>query len=245
MKELFPADSSGIDRYYALYDRVMRVLSWQRKLWFTRAGLSGFWAQLNLALAFQAVRHLKEWNAAELMDEFFQDDRLKAVFTTLLADFVTPPSQFPALAIPAINVETPFDKEMPTYGQPTYHYVSGGMENLVKALSGVIRENDGLIHVNARVEKIIANEGRVEGVLLEDGTRISAGLVIASGGVKETMLGLVGEQALPQDFIEKVKDVSLMESVHMVHLGINFDPLPYQRQCPVLLLQYLRYRGCH
>jgi phytoene dehydrogenase-like protein len=230
LKELFPKESRGLDRYYALYDRVMTLVSWQRKLWRCKGVFTQLWVKLNLALAFQAVRGMKDWNAAQLMDEFFQDEKLKAVFTTLLADFVTPPSHFPALAVPAINVETPFDRDMPTFGQPTYHYVRGGMINLVNALAGVVTENGGTILINNCVQKILVKDGMVEGVKLQDGTFEACDLVIASGGVNETMFGLVGEENLTQEFIHKVRDVPLMESVHMVHLGINFDPQPHQRR---------------
>lgn len=229
LKVLFPNESRGIDKYYDFYERVVLLQALKRQLQ-KQNGLMELIIKLRMAIIFESVKQKMKWTAAELMDELFQDDKLKAVFTTLLADFVTPPSKFPAPGIPAINIESPFDKYMPLHGQPSYHYIRGGMENLVKALSSVITKNGGEIVTDACVERILIRDGQVSGVLLKNGLSIQSSLVIASGGVRETMFNLVGKEYLPVEFIRNVEEVPLMESVHMVHLGIDFDPTPYQQK---------------
>jgi phytoene dehydrogenase-like protein len=229
LKDLFPAERSGIDRYYAFYERVVKLQSLGRKVEKQR-GLSAILTKLRMAANLQPVKTMMGWSAADLMDEFFTDEKLKAVFTTLLADFVTLPSQFPAPGVAAINIETPFDRFMPLHGQPSYHYVGGGMENLTRALSEAVTKNGGTILTDACVERILVNDGRVTGVRLRDGQTMPCDLLLASGGVRETMFTLVGKDLLPGDFIRTVEDVPLMESVHMVHLGINFNPSQYQRK---------------
>lgn len=229
MKEIFPAESRGIDRYYAFYERVVKLQSLARKLE-KQKGLSAVLLKLRMAAIFQPVKAMMGWSAAELMDEFFHDEKLKAVFTTLLADFVTPPSQFPAPGVAAINIETPFDRFMPLRGQPSYHYVAGGMENLTHALSDAVTKNGGKILTNTCVERILVNDSKVTGIQLRDGRNMSCELLLASGGIRETMFNLVGRDLLPEEFIRKVEDVPLMESVHMVHLGIDFDPSLFQRK---------------
>jgi len=52
-------------------------------------------------------------------------------------------------------------------------------------------------------------------------------VVIASGGAKETFFKLVGPEHLPADFQDKVRRLPLMDSVFMVHLGLDMDPAPY------------------
>ncbi|NMB71602.1 MAG: NAD(P)/FAD-dependent oxidoreductase, partial [Bacteroidales bacterium] len=229
LKELFPGDRHGLDRYYSFYSSVVNLQAMGRKIE-KKKGLSSQLIRLMMIVNLLPVKKLMQYTAAELMDEFFKDDRLKAVFTTLLADFVTPPSKFPAPGIPAINIESPFDKNMPLRGQPSYHYVRGGMEKLVQALSSVIYENNCEILTGNCVEKIIVDEDKVSGVRLKSGIILPADLVLASGGVRETMFNLVGMEKLPEDFIQQVESVPLMESVHMIHLGIDFDPTPFQRK---------------
>jgi phytoene dehydrogenase-like protein len=79
------------------------------------------------------------------------------------------------------------------------------------------------------VRQIGVADGRVTGVVLADGHCESADLVVASGGAHEIFFNLVGREHLPADFAARVDNVAFMESVLMVHLGIDFDPTPYQR----------------
>lgn len=223
----FPKEKSGIDRYYSFYERVVKLQALNRRFE-KQQGLPGLLTKLKMAVVYQPIKEMMRWTAAELMDEFFRDEKLKAVFTTLLADFVTPPSQFPAPGIPAINIESPFDKAMPLNGQPSYHYVRGGMENLVNALSRLITEKGCDIQTDVCVEQILVENGKATGVRLKNGDTLQADMVLATGGVRETMFKLIGKDKLPASFIKDVEDVPLMESVHMVHLGINFDPTAYQ-----------------
>ncbi|HSJ56806.1 MAG TPA: hypothetical protein VLC95_06480, partial [Anaerolineae bacterium] len=50
---------------------------------------------------------------------------------------------------------------------------------------------------------------------------------VASGGAKETFQRLVGAEHLPPDFVGQVGSIPLMDSVFMVHLGVDFDPRPH------------------
>ena len=67
----------------------------------------------------------------------------------------------------------------------------------------------------------------MQGVVVGEDQQYPADVVIASGGAKETFLKLVGETLLPDEFIQKVKQQPLMDSVFMVHLGLDFDPSEY------------------
>ncbi len=68
----------------------------------------------------------------------------------------------------------------------------------------------------------------MRGVELGDGEHSDADLALMSGGARECFFNLVGREALPDDLEAAVDDVPLMESVFMVHLGVDMDPSPYQ-----------------
>jgi phytoene dehydrogenase-like protein len=78
------------------------------------------------------------------------------------------------------------------------------------------------------VEKILVNADRVTGVQLAGGRVEKADVVIATGGARETFFQLVGREYLPSGFAYQVDELQLMDSVLMVHLGVDFDPQPYQ-----------------
>jgi phytoene dehydrogenase-like protein len=166
------------------------------------------------------------------MDDYFESDELKMVFTSILADFFTAPEDFIGLGVFALNPETSFDKRIPgelakDAVQLYLYNVLGGMGTLVTALGDKIHSHGGVIHTGRPVTKIQVEQGRAVGVVDGAGSLVPADFVIASGGAKETFFELVGEKHLPPDFVAQVRDIPLMDSVFMVHLGVDFDPSPY------------------
>jgi all-trans-retinol 13,14-reductase len=233
LKELFPQEQDGLDRYYRFYDQVLDLVALARRVEHA-GGLTALLLKARMWWIFNRVRAMQDWSAEQVMDHFFQGPELKALYTGILADFVVRPSEFPGLGIPTVNVETAFDKRIPRQvskagPRSAYHYVLGGCGQMVEAMAGAIRQGGGQIQANARVRQIGVADGRVTGVVLAGGHREPADLVIASGGAHEVFFDLVGREHLPAGFSARVGNVAFMESVLMVHLGIDFDPTPYQR----------------
>jgi phytoene dehydrogenase-like protein len=154
------------------------------------------------------------------------------VFSSILADFFTPPSQFQGLGIFALNPEPSFDKRSPKTIAPDaeqiYHYsLPDGICTVVAALARQIEAHGGQIFTRRAAEKIVVEDGQVRGVVDATGTLLPAEVVVASGAAKETFFNLVGEEHLPAGFADKVRGQPLMDSVFMVHLGVDMDPSPY------------------
>ena len=241
LKKLFPEESEALDRYYHFYDQMIRLMSLTRRAE-TARGAAALWLKIRLLLAFQAVKDKAQWNGGQLMDYYFKSPVLKTFFLGIVADFVTAPSEFPALGVPSIHLETAFDKRIPTYpgtrnAQTAFTYILGGCQSLVDAMMGVVTENGGKVVTSSTVQRIIVEKGRATGVELADGRVESADLVLASGGMREVFFDLVGREHLPVELVEQIEANRLMESVLMVQLGIDFDPTPYQ---PAALCYYYK-----
>ena len=239
LKEMFPEDADALDRYYQFSDRMLDLMALARQAE-EATGLTALALKLRLWLAFQKVKHMADWSASQVMDHFFQHQELKALFTAILADFVVLPSEFPGLGVPATHVETAFDKRIPLQvgkHQPRtgYWYVVGGMGKVVEALARAIEASGGEIHTSTPVEKIQIEQGRVTGIELPDGRVVVADLVIASGGAKETFYRLVGKEHLTVEVVDGIEALTPMESVLMVHLGVDMDPVEHQ---PAALCYY-------
>ena len=232
LKALFPYEQQGLTSFSKFCNQMMDLVTLSVRADAARKPM--LWLlKLRMWRLYNKVKSKESWSAQQLMDHYFIDPRVKAVYTSILADFVTRPSQFPALGIPVLNVENSFDKRIPrkvsTAGKrPSHHYVLGGCENLAEAVASVIRKNSGLIYTNTTVNQIVIDGDRVTGVKLAGGQFMHADLVIASGGVKETFFNLVGKTCLPSAFALDIEDLPLMESVMMVQVGIDIDPTPYQ-----------------
>jgi all-trans-retinol 13,14-reductase len=231
LKELFPKEADGLERYWAGYVRFASAMTLARRMEAAR-GLSAPYWKLRLYLKALPFLSKQTWSAQQLVDDYFGSDRLKMVFTSILADFFTAPKDFPGLGVFALNPETSFDKRMPRElardAVQLYHYsVLGGIGTLVDALVEAIESHGGTIHTRRPVTQIAIEQGGVTGVVDMDGILVPADVVVASGGAKRTFLELVGERHLPSEFTEKVRGIPLMDSVFMVHLGVDFDPSPY------------------
>ncbi len=167
------------------------------------------------------------------MDHYFQSPVLKTLFLGIVADFVTAPSEFPALGVPSLHLETAFDKRIPTYpgkssAQTAYVYLLNGCQSLVDAVMGVIIQYGGRVLTGTPVKHIVIRDGRATGVELGDGKVEDADVILASGGMKELFYDLVGKDKIPAELATQIEANRLMESVFMVQLGIDFDPTPYQ-----------------
>ena len=232
LKEIFPAEAEGLDRYYEFYDTMLDLMMLMR-----RAEDAGFLrslpVKLRMARLFGRVKRFQDWNSQQMMDHFFHDDRLKALFLGILADLVVRPSDFAGLAVPALNQEPAFDRRMPAKvssigPRTTFQYVAGGCGSLVDAVAGVITAHGGRLHTGATVTRVIVEGGRARGVELGGGARHDADLVLVTGGARECFSKLVDRDALPGAFTEHLDGLRLMESVFMVHLGVEMDPSRYQ-----------------
>ncbi len=232
LKKIFPDESSQLDRYYRFYDLMLGLMSLARRAE-TASGPGALWLKLRMLIDFQQVKSMVNWNGTQLMDHYFKSTALKTVFLGLAADYVTAPGEFPALGVPSLHPETMFDKRLPAFpgtksARGAFCYITGGLQTMVDAVAGVVLSKGGKIITNKAVKRIVIERGRVKGVELADGMFEAADHVLASGGMREVFFDLVGKENLPAELISQIESIRLMESVHMVQLGIDFDPTRYQ-----------------
>jgi phytoene dehydrogenase-like protein len=233
LKEIFPEERDTLDRYYQFYDRVIHLFSLVKQSEEAR-GLKSLLLKLQLWLAFQPLKKMAGWNGTQLMDHFFRSPILKTIFLGIVADFVTAPSEFPALGVPTIHLETAFDKRIPTFpgsrsAQIAYSFFLNGCQKMVDAMAQVITENGGVIITGTTITKILVEKGIVQGIECNHQQRENYDIVLASGGMNEVFFDLVGKDYLSEDFTRQIESNRMMESVLMVQIGIDFDPSKYQR----------------
>ena len=230
LKAQFPADAQGLERYWRDYVRFTRLMTWARRADLA-TGARGLWCKARLFLALAPFLTRKDWGAQRLMDDYFTTRELQCVFISILADFFTPPSQFLGLGVFVLNAEPTFDCRLPRDLGPNaeqlYHYsIRGGIGTLAMALVDRIKALEGQVQTQSPVTRIVVDGNRVTGVEC-NGATLPADAVITSGGARETFFDLVGQDQLPPAFAQSVVDLPLMESVFMVHLGLDYDPRPH------------------
>ena len=227
LKELFPEESDGIDAYYKFYDDVMnlRFIATQKQTLVNK---------IRLALAFLKIKKYSKMNADELTRHFFKSEKIRTLYTGILADFCADPSESQGLAVVFTNFETAFDKRIPlerngkTY-YPGYCYIKGGCQKIPEALADYIISHGGKIHYNTVVEKVLVENGKAKGIRLSGGEETQSDMVVGCGAGRDFFLETVGREHLDKEYLEILDTFRPMEAVFMLHLGVDFDPMEYLR----------------
>jgi phytoene dehydrogenase-like protein len=108
--------------------------------------------------------------------------------------------------------------------QGFYGHVIGGMGAITQALAAAARKRGVQIRTSAPVARIDAHDGRVKGVVLEDGSEIPARTVLSSADPKRTFLSLVDGKELPGDFRQAVKGIKMNGPCAKVNLVLAEEP---------------------
>ena len=227
LKELFPEESKGIDAYYKVYDDVMhlRYLSTLpqtalNKIKFMLAGLK--------------IKKYLNMNADEFTKHFFKSEKIRTLYTGILADFCADPSEAQGLAVVFTNFETAFDKRIPLYKDgnkyyPGYCYIKGGCQRIPESLAEYITSHGGKIHYNTIVEKVNIENKEAKSILLNNGEIVETDMVVGCGGGKDFFFDTVGKEHLDEEYLEILNTFRPMEAVFMLHLGVDIDPMKYMR----------------
>jgi phytoene dehydrogenase-like protein len=197
--------------------------------------ISFYWKiRLFIKLFVSGLFSKRNWSASKLMDYYFSNEKLQLVFISIIADFFTPPSKFPGLGVFSLNPEAIYDKRMPKLIEKNtkqlYHYdILGGVSKLVDILVEEFKNAGGTLKLNTEITEIIVKQNKVQGVLDDKGKRIPFNIIIASGSAKKTFFDLVGKKNLSHELWSIINNLKLMESVFMVHLGLDneYDPSEY------------------
>lgn len=234
LKRLFPEEAPGLDRYYRFYRRMYRLVTLNRRSEM-RDGQGAPLDRLRMALNYLPVKRFASLSAAELMERFFASRKLRAVYTGILADLMVTPSEFPALGVPLFNLESAFDARNPERGErpgprSVYRYIRGGCGNLARATQDALVAAGGVVRTSATVSRITTEGGTASGVVV-NGKSEPADIVVSTAGARETFYELLGADRLPGEYRSVIDGQVQMESVFMVHLGLDREPVQPSALC--------------
>jgi phytoene dehydrogenase-like protein len=102
--------------------------------------------------------------------------------------------------------------------------IKGGPGVLTAAMADAAREAGAEIRVDADVTRVVTNNGRVSGVLLEDGREIAARAVISNADPKRTLLDLVDPIDLDPVFLSRVRNYRSRGTVAKINLALSSLP---------------------
>ncbi|MEP4146479.1 MAG: NAD(P)/FAD-dependent oxidoreductase [Halioglobus sp.] len=179
--------------------------------------------------------------AQDLMDEFFEDDTLKAALSwdCNIGSKLAPRS--PNNAVLALLLRMSGDL---TGGLPL---PTGGAGNFTDALAASAKSFGAEVRCGAAVEKILVDKMAVSGVQLTSGEQIKATTVISNADPKSSFLKLLGAQHLDVQFTHRINRLRNHGFVAKLHLALDSAPVFTGLESPtgrLMLTPSMKYIEC-
>jgi phytoene dehydrogenase-like protein len=167
-----------------------------------------------------SLLQLMTMSAADLLDQWFETDVLKATMSAsgIIGTFLGVRSPGTAYVL-LHHYMGEIDGAFRSWG-----FSRGGTGAISLAIAGAAREAGALIRTEASVARIVARGGRVTGVAFANGDEIDAPLVLSSADPRVTFEGLCEPGALPAEFLTGVSRYKYRGSSGKVNLAL--DALP-------------------
>ncbi len=217
LKEWFPGESAAIDRYYELLPLMTGSRS---KFYFAEkampkpiAALFGGWMR-------------KGWlkyagkTTAQVLDGLTQNQQLRAVLTGQWGDYGLPPKQS-SFGVQAM---------VASHYRHGACYPVGGSAQFAETMVAHLERLGGKVLLRAEVTEVLAQDGRVTGVLMADGRSFHAPTVVSNAGYLNTMTKLMpAQQRLG---LADIEAMGLSPSVGHVCLYIGLRKTAEELQLP-------------
>lgn len=206
LKERFPSESKGIDRYFDTVTRMMEVLD-------EYADDKDLFRLIRFYLKALPVIRWKYASGQALIDHFIKDPVLKAILNAQTGDHGTPPSQVSAFIHAAI---------IHHYFNGGY-YPKGGAFAIPRAFVRELKSAGGEIYLRTPVKKILIDNGIAKGVELYDGTIVKAGKVISNADPDATFVKMIGKEKLGKKLRKKIEGLAYSVSALSLFFAVDMD----------------------
>ncbi|KAI5684193.1 hypothetical protein M9H77_05421 [Catharanthus roseus] len=159
--------------------------------------------------------------ASKVLNNWFEAEVLKATLATdavigTTASVHTPGSGY--VLLHHVMGETDGDRGI-------WSYVEGGMGSVSLAIGNAAQEAGATIVTGVEVKKLmIDNKGRVQGVLMADGTEVHSSVVLSNATPYKTFMDLVPENVLPDYFLRGIKNSDYGSATTKINLAVSELP---------------------
>jgi phytoene dehydrogenase-like protein len=162
----------------------------------------------------------------DLLASYFESDYLRAAFAGqgVIGSFIGPKTPG-SVYVMWHHMFGEVNGEKGMWG-----YVRGGMGRISFALAASAEAHGAEIRLNAPVKKILAHNGRAEGVRLENGEEFRAKAILSNADPKRTFLRFCADAGLDADFLKRIGKFKTESAV--VKLNVALKELPSFRVLP-------------
>ncbi len=147
-------------------------------------------------------------SVVDVLDKYFDDDRLKLAFTFQSKYLGMSPWKCPALFSILSYIE---------YRYGIYH-AKGGLAEIPKAMARVVEEEGGDIRLNIGVRQVLFEGKKAVGVELENGDKLLADDIVMNADYAQAMTTMMNGHSVPE---KEMRGKKFSCSTFMLYLGID------------------------
>ncbi|MDJ0766068.1 MAG: NAD(P)/FAD-dependent oxidoreductase [Myxococcota bacterium] len=209
--EQWPTEKENIYRFFELLAEIEREVFELRELYLTnpvRALL------MKTAIPFRQPTLAAYRNATlqEVLDEFFVDEKLKAVIGQFWVYHGPPPSQQWALIYLIATY---------SYMKNGAWHIKGSSQALAQAYQQRIIELGGEVRTNTLVTGITVANNKVQGVVTASGEAHTSRYVVSNADPYQTFFKLIDKDHSPEEIRRKISAMQPSNSLVGVYLGLD------------------------
>ena len=207
---LFPEEEKGLNTYLSLVKQIGKeVKSYSEMTWINKIFFPFYFRNL--------VRFHKTTHKA-ILDRLFRGGEIKMALHTLPA--TEPPSRLSFLFVATLISKALLEGVF---------YPKGGMGKISEAVAKSFQQDGGELTLQVEVEQILVKEGRVEGVVTQDGKIYQSPVVIS--GINPNHLVKMLPLEFQKPLLKKVKRFEYSLSCFILYIATDLDlkrmGLPY------------------
>lgn len=178
----------------------------------------------------QAITDMLFGSVADVVDRFLPDKEKHAALRAMLS-FLAVNTTYRGPATPGSAAGLAYGLASPPDSMPMMTKFVGGVGALTDHLRLMFTEHGGELRLRTKVSNILADNDQVCGVRLEDGSVITAPIVVSNLSPDVTLTGLLDSSRLPADLASRVSRIDHRGSYLQMHFALAGRPefaAPYE-----------------
>jgi prolycopene isomerase len=221
LKDNFPKDSKGIEKFFRDIDRFNRQFD---RFMDSKVPL---WLKLLISpVCYPSIIKTSCLTLEQFITKKIKDKKARAIIGTIWGFIGLPPSQVSAFYYLIVMKGC--------WGAKTA-YIKGGFSKLFSAMVERIRELGSEVRFNVTVTEIVTEKGcRVKAVRTEKAEEFRAKAVISNANAIDTLTKLIDNEALKIEYAKKLSPMQKSLSAVTVYLGLDVPASVIGMRYPLL-----------
>jgi len=163
------------------------------------------------------LQYRKMWNVrnktlADLIGDYVKNPDLQHALGSLWGYYGLPPSKLSGFY---------YANATGGYLKNGSYYIKQRSQDLSDAMAEAIESQGGSVLFDTRVQRIQVDRGAVRGVELDNGETLPARALVSNASAPVTFQEMLPKDAVPADYLEKLKSYKPSISSFLVWLGVN------------------------